>query len=82
MNFVCRMRKSNLIQRWVEQGEVEGDPADLPATPKFVEGWRLGKPDLVLTATKPLTLPPSGHRHILEFYFSGPDSRNTLGESG
>src|ERR1700692_1664525 len=50
----------DLIQRWVEQGAVEGNLADLPSPPKFIEGWRLGKPDLILTANKPLTLPPSG----------------------
>jgi mono/diheme cytochrome c family protein len=48
-----------LIERWVEQGAVEGDRADLPAQPKFVEGWRLGKPDLILHATKRQALRPS-----------------------
>jgi len=62
----------NQIQRWVEQGEVEGDPADLPSQPKFVEGWRLGKPDLVLTANKPLTLPPSGTDTYWNFIFPVP----------
>ncbi len=62
----------NLIQRWVEQGAVEGDPADLPPQPKFVEGWRLGKPDLVLTANKPLTLPPSGTDTYWNFIFPVP----------
>jgi len=62
----------NQIQRWVEQGEVEGDPADLPPPPKFVEGWRLGKPDLVLTANKPLTLPPSGTDTYWNFIFLVP----------
>jgi Tfp pilus assembly protein PilF len=62
----------NLIQRWVEQGAVEGAPADLPAPPKFVEGWRLGEPDLVLTATKPLTLPPSGTDTYWNFIFPVP----------
>lgn len=38
----------NLIQRWVEQGAVEGEAADLPPQPQFVEGWRLGQPDLIL----------------------------------
>src|SRR5579862_6811734 len=27
------------IARWVQQGAVEGATADLPATPKFAEGW-------------------------------------------
>jgi tetratricopeptide (TPR) repeat protein/mono/diheme cytochrome c family protein len=62
----------NRIQRWVEQGAVEGDPADLPPQPKFVEGWRLGKPDLVLTANKPLTLSPSGTDTYWNFIFPVP----------
>jgi len=61
-----------LIQRWVEQGAVEGDPSDLPEPPKFVEGWRLGQPDLILTATKPLTLPPSGTDTYWNFIFPVP----------
>ena len=62
----------DLIQRWVEQGAVEGNPADLPPPPKFVEGWRLGKPDLILTANKPLTLPPSGTDTYWNFIFPVP----------
>jgi len=37
-----------LIGAWHQQGMNEGDPAKLPALPKFTEGWQLGKPDLVL----------------------------------
>ena len=62
----------DLIQRWVEQGELEGAPADLPPQPKFVEGWRLGKPDMILTAKKPLTLPPSGTDTYWNFIFPVP----------
>src|SRR5581483_10726828 len=60
------------IADWVEQGAVEGDPKDLPSRPKFVEGWRLGKPDLILTATQPLTLPPSGTDTYWNFIFPVP----------
>ena len=60
------------IERWVEQGAVEGAVADLPAPPKFVEGWRLGKPDLILTADMPLTLPPSGTDTYWNFIFPVP----------
>ena len=63
----------NVIQSWVEQGEVEGDPADLPPQPKFVEGWRLGKPDLILTATKPLDSAAPRNRYLLELHLSGSD---------
>jgi Flp pilus assembly protein TadD/mono/diheme cytochrome c family protein len=62
----------NLIVNWVEHGAVEGNPADLPAQPKFVEGWQLGKPDLILTASKPLTLPPQGIDTYWNFIFPVP----------
>jgi tetratricopeptide (TPR) repeat protein len=60
------------IERWVEQGAVEGAAADLPAAAKFVEGWRLGEPDLILTADKPLTLPPQGTDTYWNFIFPVP----------
>ena len=76
LKFADEMRLSdaeiNLVQRWVEQGEVEGNPADLPPLPKFVEGWRLGKPDMVLTAEKPLVLPPQGTDTYWNFIFRVP----------
>lgn len=76
LKFADELRLSdaelNLIQSWVEQGAIEGNPADLPPAPKFVEGWRLGQPDLILTATKPLTLPPSGTDTYWNFIFPVP----------
>lgn len=36
------------IRDWVEAGAPEGDPRDLPPAPKFVDGWALGKPDIVI----------------------------------
>ncbi len=49
-----------LIQKWVEQGMIQGSLADLPPQPQFVKGWQLGKPDLVVKAAKPFQLPASG----------------------
>jgi len=76
LKFADELRLSdaeiNLIKSWVEQGEAEGDPSALPAQPKFVEGWRLGEPDLVLTANKPLTLTPSGTDTYWNFIFPVP----------
>ena len=76
LKFADEMRLSdaeiNLIERWVEQGEMEGNPADLPPQPKFVEGWRLGKPDMILTAEKPLVLPPQGTDTYWNFIFRVP----------
>jgi Tfp pilus assembly protein PilF len=62
----------SLFQKWVDQGEVEGAPSDLPPPPKFVEGWQLGKPDLVLTAEKPFRLPASGTDTYWNFIFRLP----------
>ena len=62
----------NMIANWVGQGAAEGNPADLPPQPKFVEGWQLGKPDLILTASKPLTLPPQGTDTYWNFIFPVP----------
>ena len=76
LKFADELRLSDaqikLFEDWVKQGAVEGSAADLPPSPKFVEGWRLGKPDLVLTASKPLTLPPSGTDTYWNFIFPVP----------
>ncbi len=49
-----------LIEKWLAQGAVEGDTADLPATPKWTDGWQLGKPDLVVTLAQPYALAAEG----------------------
>jgi hypothetical protein len=36
------------IKSWVDGGKLEGDPKLLPAPPKFEDGWRAGKPDLIV----------------------------------
>jgi mono/diheme cytochrome c family protein len=49
-----------LIGQWVKDGMPEGDPSQLPALPKFPEGWLLGKPDLVVTMPQGFDIPASG----------------------
>lgn len=48
------------IKRWVDAGMPEGDPAKVPALPKFTAGWQLGEPDMVLTTAEPFEVPASG----------------------
>jgi tetratricopeptide (TPR) repeat protein/mono/diheme cytochrome c family protein len=76
LKFADELRLTNaqidLVQRWVAQGAAEGNPADLPPPPKFAEGWRLGTPDLILTAQKPLILPPEGTDTYWNFIFRLP----------
>ncbi|MBV9269153.1 MAG: cytochrome c [Acidobacteriaceae bacterium] len=37
------------IRSWVEGPKLEGDPKDMPPAPAFPDGWKIGKPDLVLS---------------------------------
>jgi hypothetical protein len=46
------------ILRWADTGAVEGNPADLPALPRFAGGWQMGKPDAVFTM-QAFDIPPS-----------------------
>ncbi len=48
------------LQKWVDEGEPEGNLADLPPAPKFADGWTLGTPDLVLQMSKPYHIPAGG----------------------
>lgn len=48
------------LAAWVEGGTPEGDAKDAPPPRRFVEGWQLGKPDLVLTVPEEMTVGASG----------------------
>ena len=50
----------HVIADWVAQGAPEGNPSEIPALPKFTEGWQLGPPDMILEAQSAYTLPASG----------------------
>ena len=45
---------------WVDSGARAGDAKDAPAPLNFVEGWRIGKPDVVLELPKPFHVPATG----------------------
>jgi hypothetical protein len=57
-----RDEEIDLIARWTKEGAPEGAAADLPALPKFVDGWKLGTPDVIVTMVAPY-----------EIYAEGPD---------
>ncbi len=50
------------ISNWVNQGALEGNPADMPAPRHFsdVDKWHIGKPDLVVSMPKPYMLKAKG----------------------
>jgi tetratricopeptide (TPR) repeat protein/mono/diheme cytochrome c family protein len=60
------------IKAWVDEGMLEGKASDLPPTPKFVEGWQLGEPDLILKAEKPYIVPATGGDQYWNFILPVP----------
>jgi hypothetical protein len=48
------------IAAWVDQGAKEGNPKDLPPTPKFATGWQIGEPDAVFYMPEEFTVPADG----------------------
>jgi hypothetical protein len=41
-------REIAVFKAWADAGRAEGELGDLPPTPQFTTGWRLGKPDMIL----------------------------------
>jgi hypothetical protein len=46
------------IQAWADGGAMEGNPLDLPRAPVFVEGWKQGKPDIVIDIGEDFAVTP------------------------
>ncbi|HEV3386506.1 MAG TPA: redoxin family protein [Gemmata sp.] len=49
------------LAAWSDAGAPEGDPKDAPKAPDFGDGWRNGKPDLILTPDRDFHLAGSGN---------------------
>ncbi len=48
------------IARWVDSGAQEGDAKDAPIPVKFIDGWNISKPDMVLEMPVDYRVPASG----------------------
>jgi hypothetical protein len=48
------------IVAWVNAGAPKGDPKDMPASPTFVEGWGIPKPDMIFELPHAFPVPESG----------------------
>lgn len=48
------------LVRWVESGAPEGDPGTAPQPAKFVQGWNIAQPDLILEMPSEYSVPASG----------------------
>jgi hypothetical protein len=50
----------DVIARWADAGAPEGDSKKAPAPLTFLEGWNIGKPDLVLEMPQAFSVPATG----------------------
>src|SRR5438876_443501 len=48
------------VVAWVDAGAPEGRPQDLPKPPEFVQGWGIGKPDMVFSLLEEVEVPAEG----------------------
>jgi len=61
-------KEIDTIVAWVDGGAKEGTAKDLPPLPEFHEGWRMGKPDVILTMDKEFDVPSEGAVRYQYFY--------------
>ncbi|MEM8845340.1 MAG: hypothetical protein AAGB35_09910 [Pseudomonadota bacterium] len=54
------MQDRQLIIDWIDSGAPEGNVRDAPAAYEWVDGWQLGKPDVVLNSPRKLNIPAEG----------------------
>ena len=53
-------KEIDTLVAWVNAGAPKGDDKDMPPAPRFVEGWSLGQPDVVLTMQEEFSVPAEG----------------------
>ena len=56
------------VSRWADGGAPEGDPRDLPKPVDWVEGWGIGKPDMVFELPQAFDVPLKGvidYQHVI-----------------
>ena len=70
------VRELELLQNWLREELLEGDPADLPPPPEWPQGWQLGEPDLVIRMPQVYTLPADGPDVVRNFVIPSPVDRN------
>ena len=57
-----------LIAKWVDDGAPEGEPEDVPPSPKFHDSWAFGEPDLTVEMLEEYVVGPEGeddYRHFI-----------------
>jgi hypothetical protein len=60
-------KELDTVVAWVDQGAAEGNPKDLPPAPKFLDGWNIGKPDVVFSMAEDYTVAAEGADDYIYF---------------
>ena len=67
--------QKQLLLTWIDNGCPEGNAADLPPKPSFVEGWRMPEPDMVIhVREEPFSVPATG---VVEYQYFKVDPQFT-----
>ncbi len=53
-------KEVDTIAAWVDAGAPKGSDEDLPAPPKFEQGWAIGKPDAIISLDEEIAVPAEG----------------------
>jgi hypothetical protein len=69
------------IVAWVDGGAPRGNPADLPAAPKFADGWTHGsEPDHIIQQPSEVDIPAEGELPVLRFFSKVPFEQDRFAE--
>ncbi len=55
---------------WIDGGLPRGDDKDLPPPREFIEGWRIGKPDVIYKMAEPYKVPAAARGGVPYRYFT------------
>jgi peroxiredoxin len=54
---------------WIDQGMPRGDEKDLPPPRRFEDGWRMGKPDMIIEMPREFEVPAKGGKNGIEYKY-------------
>ena len=60
--------EKDILLRWATNGAPEGNPKDMPITPKYETAWVMGKPDVVFEMAEAYRVPAEGTIAYEYFY--------------
>lgn len=61
--------EKDTLLAWIKQGCPKGDEKDLPKPREFADGWRIGKPDAVISMERDYTVPPKSVRNSVRYQY-------------